>query len=203
MSNTPPDFFKLRNPNRFFILIGISLPVISALSILLNLPQMLIGIGITLRLLVVFWVPNAARLTGRHPLWWSVFSFLVPSVSFTILGSIGFKANKKNGEIISLLSKRYEKKRSELKNRLNENQITIETFNHKLFAFYDELQEEAKESLSAPVNSEYLNKRLRKKGYVLDENAEVFVEFENKCPACNAKIEPQQKECPECGLFLY
>lgn len=197
--------FKLSNPNKGLTSVGFLLLAVFIYSYFTDKMGIVIGIGILVKVLVLLWIPKAARLVGRNGIGWTIFAFLVPSVALILLGSIGYKPGKATDEFFSKCSNALESKQKELNEKLASGEISETELHQELDNYYVELQDFAKDSLNAIYdneNTEFLNEQLKRKGYILNDESDVFVEFEDKCPACNSPVSKEQKECPECGLNI-
>lgn len=205
MSKISHKQFKLSNPNNGLSFAGIGLLLLFIYSSYRESMGLVLGVGVLVKILVLVWIPKAARLVGRNGVGWTIFAFITPSVALIILGVIGYKPSPEKDELFTKCSKALHEKKVELDNRLKNEKITQVQYEQEYETYYAELQDYAKDYLNSIYdneNTEFLNEQLKKKGYVFDANSEVFVEFEDKCPACGTNIEIDTKECPGCGLNL-
>lgn len=205
MSVTIIPKFKLSNPNKGLTRIGILLLAVFVYSYVTEKMGIAIGIGILVKFLVLVWIPKASRLVGRNGFGWTIFAFFIPSIALIILGSIGYKPGTIVNDFIEKYSEALERKYMELNEKLAAGKISETVFQHDLEDYYTELQDNAKNSLNTIYDNEntvFLNEQLRRKGYIFNQQSSVFVEFEDKCPACKTPVTASQTECPECGLNL-
>ncbi len=205
MNEKLPNTFKLSNPNNGLSIVGIILLALFIYSGYRESIGLVVGVGILVKILVLVWMPKAARLVGRNGVGWTIFAFIFPSLALIILGSIGYKPSREKDELFAKCSKALEDKRKELEEKLKTKNISENKFHQEFEAYYIELQGHAKDFLNSIYdneNTEFLNEQLKRKGFVFDENSDVFVEFGNKCPACGSAIESDASECPDCGLNL-
>lgn len=204
MSNSHINF-KLSSPNRGLFFAGIVLLLILVYSTYRESPAIVFGIGFLVKILVLVWMPKAARLVGRNGVGWTIFAFITPSIALIILGSIGYRYSSETKEMLKKCSKAMEDKHSELKKKLSDGLITQTQFDTEIDSYYTELQDYAREYLNSVYDNEntnFLNEQLKRKGFVLDEDSDVFVEFNDKCPACGSFVKSEMEECPDCGLNL-
>jgi rubrerythrin len=72
--------------------------------------------------------------------------------------------------------------------------------------YYSDLEDFAEKQLAKIYRTDddsFLTEQLKRKGFVIDNESEVFVEVNDTCPACNMKLKEKDKVCPDCGLNLY
>lgn len=206
--------FFLKNPNKSlisygFILLAINLFLIYSPEFIFTTgsnPKMLvIGLGIIIKLLVLVWIPKAASLVGRHSLGWTILCFLLPSFGFILLGSLGYK---KTPEIIKLTEdciKSIENKKDELVELKQKGALDDIQYTKKLNEYIKDINDFASEQVNKIYDNEYnafLTKELERKGFVMSKDSEVFVDVDEHCPACGAKINEKDKSCPACNLVF-
>jgi hypothetical protein len=95
--------------------------------------------------------------------------------------------------------------KAKLSSSVERKEISQEEMDVEIYNYYEELADAAKKQLSSKyreTDEKFLNAQLEKHGYVTDNNSEVFVEFNGKCPACEATINENDETCPDCGLKL-
>ncbi len=205
--------FKLKNPNKALLSYGYSLLALNLAALLLdksgfatlNLTSFIIGLGLIVKILVLLWVPKAASSAGRNAIGWTTACFLSPSIGLIILGSMGIKYSDGLFE----LEKKYTEKFNEEKKNLNQEQASKKNDKHeyssRLNQILIDLQDQACQEMPGILDVEdnaFLTEQLKNQGYVIDEDSDVFVHVDSKCPACGAQIEEKDLECPDCGLTL-
>lgn len=194
-----------KNPNQYLIKVGVFLILVGILSKLLKSDEILFGMAVIIRIMVLFWMPIAAKNVKRNAIGWTLFAFVAPPIAFIVLGSIGFNPEFHNSDIFQQFNVALKNKIVDLKTKLDSNEISEEEYKKQLSEYKLELSDHFKDNYYSLVDEEefsHLNHKLEKKGYVLDENSDVFVEVNDKCPGCGAAIKDTDEKCPECGLSL-
>jgi rubrerythrin len=197
--------FNFKNPNSSLVTYGIILLIINLISYQLN-PGLLIGLGIIIKVLVLLWIPRAASMVGRNPMGWTILCFIFPSVGLTILGSIGYKNTEGLQRLFSEYARLVQKQEEIFEKQVENRELEPLEMQQKLNEYIEELQEFAKEQISTMYDTEdesFLTEQLEKNGYVLNDDSDIFVDVNEKCPACGAKLTKENKQCPDCGLNLY
>lgn len=201
----------------FNIFLRYTLPTDLAL-IPLGVSLLWLLITIVIRFFVASYVLKIAKKLNRNPIFWAVFSFLLPPPSLII---IGFLDTKFTDEALKTATEecrseyRTEKVRamnlpnsgpemekrqlSELKDRYNL------ILNKKLKYLLAEIQ--VKE-ISNPIyagNIKYVVDYEEHEGMndkIVGNSRESFSGDPGKCPACGYKIDPRIIICPDCGITL-
>ena len=205
--------FKLKNPNIALIKYGFIVMAISLAVILLAEYKLavvdptgfILGLGLLVRILVLLWVPKASLLAGRNSVTWTIFCFLEPTIGLIILGSSGIKYSPAMVELEEKYKSKFNGNKKELNTQLAANKIEEDEFYSQLSDILSDLQNEAYEEMPGVVKAEdnaFLTEQLKKQGYVIEEDSDVFVDVAGKCPACGAKVNEHEGSCPDCGLKL-
>jgi hypothetical protein len=204
--------FSIDNPNKHLIRYGLVLIAISVVAYVLELARfahdtlnVVLGVGVIVRILVLLWLPVAAQIVGRNTWLWTIFAFIVPSPAFIILGWIGYKETPQYLSVFNELEAKFLNRKKELEDMIEKQEFSADQLDYKLIQYKKELSAQAQQILSTEQGKDvekFLNKKLEQEGYVTDTNSEVFVEFDNKCPACGTSVGENIDTCPECGLKL-
>jgi hypothetical protein len=204
--------FSIENPNKHLIRYGLVLIAISLVAYILELARfahdtlnVVLGVGVIVRILVLLWMPVAAQMVSRNTWFWTIFAFIVPSPAFIILGWIGYKETPQYRSVFSDLEAKFLNRKKELEDMIERQEFSANQLDYKLAQYKKELSAQAQQILSSEQDNaeeKFLDKKLVQEGYVTDTNSEVFVEFDNKCPACGISVGENVDTCPECGLKL-
>lgn len=206
--------FELKNPNKSLTTYGIVILIINVILIITpdyffttgsNPIMLVLGFGLIIKILVLLWIPKAASLVGRHPAGWTIFCFLTPSVGLIMLGTLGYKKTPGIIKLIEDCTKSIEHRVMELELQKQKGALDEIQFEQQLNDFIEDINDFAAKQADKIYNTEddnFLTEELIRKGFVLNEDSDVFVPVEEKCPACGAKISKNDKICPECNLVF-
>jgi len=192
-----------KNPNQYLITVGIFLIVVAFISAIQQSHSIIVSLAILVRILVLLWIPMAAKKVKRDPLTWTLFALLAPPIAFISLGVAGYPKHYVASDLFQKYNEGLKNKLKELKGKLDAGEINKEQYSKMFNDYKSELEDFFNENYHKSMDDEEystLNNMLKNKGYVLDENSDVFVEVGEKCPACGAKITGKEENCPECGL---
>jgi hypothetical protein len=204
--------FSLENPNKHLIRYGVILIAVFMAAYILERAgfaydtlNVVVGVGVIVRILVLLWMPVASGMVGRNAWFWTISAFIVPSLAFILLGWLGYKETPLYISVFKDSESKFLNKKNEFTQLVEKQELTQNQMDNKLLQYKKELSDLAQKQLSSKQdvnNKKYLNVKLERQGYVMDNSSEVFVEFDNKCPACATSVGENTESCPECGLKL-
>lgn len=197
--------FRFKNPNRFLLTYGIIYLILEVIAYFAA-PMVFLGFGLLVKILILLWIPRAAALVGRNASRWTIFCFLSPSVGLITLGSIGYNEVSGYIKITEECTKWLNEYNNDLEKQLSEGKIDNLEKENMLEEYLSDLQDFADKQLAKIYKTDddsFLTEQLKRKGYVVDNDSDVFVEFNEACPACGMKLNEKDKVCPDCGLTLF
>lgn len=197
--------FHLKNPNSSLVTYGIIYIIIGFITYFVA-PMVFLGLGLIVKILVLLWIPRASSLVGRNATGWTIFCFISPSIGLITLGSLGFKEVPGFVKLKEECTKWLIKYNENLSNQIKEGKIDDLDKEAQLNLYYSDLEDFAEKQLIKIYRTDddgFLTEQLKRKGFVIDNDSEVFVEVNDTCPACNMKLKEKDEVCPDCGLNLY
>ncbi len=197
--------FTFKNPNSSLIGYGI-IYIILGLITYFFAPAVSLGFALIVKIFILLWISQAAKLVGRNPVTWTIFCYLSPSIGLITLGAIGYKKAEGSRKLLEECSKMLNNYNKDLNEQLEKGKIDAHGKQIMLDNYMKDLQSFAEKQLAMIFKTDddgFLTEQLEKRGFVLDNDSDVFVKVEGKCPACGMKLGKNDKKCPDCGLNLF
>jgi rRNA maturation endonuclease Nob1 len=197
--------FHIKNPNNSLITYGV-INIVLGFILYLAAPALFLAYSLIIKILVLLWIPKAASLAGRNTTAWTIFCFIVPSIGIITLGGMGYNKVPDYLRIIKECTNWLNEYSQKLTSQVEKGEIEEPEKEELLNDYLSDLKDFAEKQLSKIYNSEdnnFLTEQLERKGYVLNNESDVFVDYSDACPACGMKLKENDKICPDCGLNLY